>query len=77
MDMRSARGGKALEVIGHYDPLVGDPAKETVLKKERAEYWLGVGATPSETVLSILRKHDVAIPIRAKRKRRRTKRKEG
>ena len=74
MDARSPRGGKALEVIGHYDPFVKDPEKTTVLKKERAEYWLSVGAQPSETVLSILRKHDVAIPIKAKHKRRRKKR---
>jgi small subunit ribosomal protein S16 len=76
MDARCAPGGKALEIIGHYDPLVGDTGKATVVKKDRAEYWLSVGAQPSETVLSILRKHDVAIPIRAKRKRRRKKQKE-
>lgn len=76
MDSRCPQGGKALEIIGHYDPLVTDPAKTTTLNKERAEYWLGVGAAPSETVLSILRKHDVAIPIRAKRRPRRTKRQE-
>ena len=73
IDGRSPRGGKALEIIGHYDPLVTDSGKTTELQKERAEYWLGVGATPSETVLSILKKHDVAIPIRAKRKKRRKK----
>ena len=73
MDARNPRGGKALEIIGHYDPLVSDPSKISDVKKDRAEYWLSVGATPSETVLSILRKHDVSIPIRAKRKKRRTK----
>ena len=76
IDGRCPRGGRALEIIGHYDPLITDSAKTTEVKKERAEYWLSVGATPSETVLSILRKHDVAIPIRAKRKKRRKKPKE-
>ena len=73
IDGRNPRGGKTIEVIGHYDPLVSDSAKTTTLKKDRAEYWLNVGAQPSETVLSILRKHDVAIPIKAKRKKRRKK----
>jgi small subunit ribosomal protein S16 len=70
MDGRKPRGGEALEIIGHYDPLVKDHAKNTKVNKERAEHWLKVGAQPSETVLSILRKHEVTIPVRAKRKRR-------
>jgi small subunit ribosomal protein S16 len=69
-EKRAPRGGTTLEILGHYDPLIDDPTKNTVLKKERAEYWLSVGAVPSETVLSIFHKHDVVIPIRAKRKRR-------
>ncbi len=70
MDGRKPRGGATLEIIGHYDPLVKDAGKATSVNKERAEYWLKVGAQPSETVLSILRKHEVAIPVKAKRKRR-------
>ena len=72
MDTRTPRGGRAIEIIGHYNPLPKDSA-ETVVKKERAEYWLSVGAIASETVLSILKKHEVAIPIKAKRKKRRKK----
>ena len=75
-ETRAPNTGKTLEILGHYDPYNDDPAKSTVLKKERAEYWLGVGAIASETVLSICRKHDVAMPIRAKRKRRKKKAKE-
>ena len=47
MDGRAPRGGRALEIIGHYDPLVDDTAKTTTVKKDRAEYWLSVGAQPS------------------------------
>ena len=72
MDGRKPRGGETLEIIGLYDPLVKDAAKATKVDKERAEYWLKVGAQPSETVLNILREHEVAIPIRAKRKRRKS-----
>jgi small subunit ribosomal protein S16 len=70
MDGRKPRGGATLEIIGHYDPLVKDAGKATKVNKERAEYWLKVGAQPSETVLSILRKHEVVIPPKAKRKPR-------
>ena len=73
MDAKTPRGGKTVEIIGHYDPLVEDPARATALKKERAEYWLSVGAEPSLTVMSILRKHDVGMPIKAARKKRRKK----
>ena len=70
MDARTKRSGKTIEVIGHYDPLAKDPSKTTVVKKDRAEYWLKVGAVPTETVVSILRKHDVAFPVKAKRRKR-------
>ncbi len=73
MDGRKPRGGATLEIIGHYDPLVKDAAKATTVNKERAEYWLKVGAQPSFTVLSILRKHEVAIPVKSKSKRKRRK----
>ena len=72
MDSRSPRGGKTIELLGHYDPLVKDSPRISV-NKERAEYWLSQGATPSDTVLSILRKNEVTIPIKAKRKKRQKK----
>lgn len=73
IDSRAPRGGKTIEILGHYDPL---PENATmVVKKERAEYWLSKGAQPSETVLSILRKSEVDIPIKTKRKKRRNKKK--
>ena len=53
MPARSKRDGKAVEYIGYYNPRT----KEINLKKERAEYWLSVGAQPTETVHSILAKH--------------------
>ena len=44
MDKRRARDSRAIEILGFYDPKT-DPANVQV-KKERAEYWIGVGATP-------------------------------
>lgn len=53
-DSRSPRDGKALEELGSYDPKKkGD---NFTLNLERANYWLSVGAQPSDTVASFIRK---------------------
>lgn len=44
------RGGRPLEILGFLNPLT----KEKNLKKERINYWLSVGAQPSDTVYNIL-----------------------
>ncbi|MEK7172937.1 MAG: 30S ribosomal protein S16 [Patescibacteria group bacterium] len=46
----AARGGRFLEVLGFYNP----KTKETQIKKERVEYWLGCGAQASATVHNLL-----------------------
>jgi small subunit ribosomal protein S16 len=51
-DKLAKRDGRFIEKIGHYDPHKDPP--ETVLDEERALYWLGVGAQPSDTVRNIL-----------------------
>ena len=56
-DSRSPRDGKNIEEIGFYNPLK-DPA-EIKVDADRAKYWLGNGAQPSETVRAILKKADV------------------
>lgn len=62
IDKRCPRDGEAIERLGHYDPCNKDESKQVVLKPERIQYWLGVGAQPSETVAGILRKHGVEKP---------------
>jgi small subunit ribosomal protein S16 len=52
------RDGRFVEIVGHYDPLQ-KPAAIT-LNKERIQHWLGVGAQPSDTVRSFLRKEKIA-----------------
>ncbi|MEN6386270.1 MAG: 30S ribosomal protein S16 [Phycisphaerales bacterium] len=54
IDSRSPRDGRIVEKLGHYDPIEKDAAKQLVLKKERIEYWLSVGAVPSETVAELI-----------------------
>lgn len=48
------RDGKTLEELGNYDPKKGKNA--VALDRERVEYWLQNGATPSETVKSIIKR---------------------
>src|SRR3569833_476512 len=54
-DSRSPRDGKYLEQIGTYNPLLAkdDPAR-VKLNEDRARYWLGVGAQPSDRVARFL-----------------------
>lgn len=56
MDSRTKRDGREIEVLGHYDPLVREEEKQVALKRDRIEYWLGVGAQPSDTVASIVKR---------------------
>jgi small subunit ribosomal protein S16 len=49
-----ARDGRFVEILGSYNPRREPP--ELVLKHERVAYWIGVGAKPSETVRSLLKK---------------------
>ncbi|MGM0462455.1 MAG: 30S ribosomal protein S16 [Fibrobacterota bacterium] len=53
-DKRRAATGKFLEVLGTYDP-AADPAVFTV-EKERYSYWVGKGASVSDTVASLYKK---------------------
>jgi small subunit ribosomal protein S16 len=54
----SPRDGRFLENVGTYNPL-RDPA-EVSLKTERVQYWLQQGATPTDTVRSILNRNGVS-----------------
>jgi small subunit ribosomal protein S16 len=52
-EKRSKRDGKYLENLGTYDPMQ-DPA-EVRLVHDRIQYWIGVGAQPTETVASLIK----------------------
>ncbi|GAA0732654.1 MULTISPECIES: 30S ribosomal protein S16 [Sphingomonas] len=54
-DARAPRDGKFIEKIGTYNPLLAKDSPERVkLDNERATYWLGVGAQPTDRVLRFL-----------------------
>src|SRR4030043_246254 len=54
VDSRTPRDGRILEKLGHNDPIEKNPEKQIVLNRERTEYWLSVGAIPSDSVSEIL-----------------------
>mgnify|MGYP001226873729 CR=1 FL=1 len=72
VDARRPRDGEYLELLGIYDPLIRDDLKKFRINKERAEYWLSVGAQPTEGVYPFLKKaHVVGLfkPKKAKHPR--------
>jgi small subunit ribosomal protein S16 len=52
-DSRSARNGRSIEEIGFYYPKE-EPSRIEV-KSDRVQYWLGVGAQPTEPVVALLK----------------------
>jgi small subunit ribosomal protein S16 len=52
-DSRTKRDGRAIEEIGKYHP-TEEPSLIDI-KSDRAQYWLGVGAQPTEQVLALLK----------------------
>jgi len=59
IDIRTKRDGKVIEKLGTYDPCHKDEDKQVELKADRAQYWLSVGAQPSDTVAGLLKKAGV------------------
>jgi small subunit ribosomal protein S16 len=59
IEKERARNGRALEVVGHYNPLT-HPAKVD-LKHERIEHWTKSGAQLSDTVAKLV-KSNPAVP---------------
>ena len=65
-DSRAPRDGRFIEEIGYYNP-INDPA-EIKIDQERALYWLGVGATPSDTVKSLFSKTGINLRFDLKKR---------
>ncbi|MBR3182004.1 MAG: 30S ribosomal protein S16 [Eggerthellaceae bacterium] len=52
-DSRNRRDGRFIEEVGRYNPCV-TPSLVT-FDQERVDYWLGVGAQPTDTVARLLK----------------------
>jgi len=59
MDRRTPRDGRVIEELGWYDPGAKEVEKQISLNRERIEYWLSVGAQPSETVRDLLQRQGI------------------
>ena len=54
-DSRRARDGRYIERLGFFNPVATGNAVKFEMNNERYQYWLGVGAQPSERVASIVK----------------------
>lgn len=54
IDSQRKREGRALEYLGHYNPMMDPP--EIKIDLDRVRGWISKGAQPTETVVSLLRK---------------------
>lgn len=50
------REAPPIEEVGTYDPMVADKAARVKMNLERIEYWISVGAQPSEAVAALIKK---------------------
>ncbi len=59
-DRRSPRDGRVIEELGTYDPHVSETDARCTLNGPRVDYWLSVGAQPSDAVRVLIRKYGTA-----------------
>jgi len=73
IDKRRSRDGRALEILGFYDPLT-EPAT-VQLDRAKIQDWIGKGAQPSETVVKLMRQaeRDAAAGAEADKPKRPTR----
>jgi len=56
IDRQKSRDGLPIEEVGTYDPMVKTKSDRVKVNMERIDYWLSVGATPSDRVATLLKK---------------------
>ena len=71
IDKRRSRDGRALEILGYYDPLT-EPAT-LHLEREKIQAWIGKGAQPSDTVQKLLRQAEAKPAAEEPKPRRATR----
>lgn len=65
-DSRAKRDGRFIEILGHYQPLAAE--SKVKIDSDRALHWLKVGARPSDTVRSLMRKAGILKQFHEARK---------
>jgi small subunit ribosomal protein S16 len=61
IEKERARNGRALEVVGHYNPLTTPP--QVMLKHERVAHWTKSGAQLSDTVKRLVQNNPAVQPV--------------
>jgi len=56
IDSRKSRDSDPIEELGTYDPMVTNKSNRVKLNLERVDYWLSVGAIPSDRVKTLIKK---------------------
>ena len=69
-DARSPRDGRIIETLGYYLPKSKRPDEQVGLNAERVAYWLSVGAQPSETARSLIKRAGIELPAKKPNKKR-------
>jgi small subunit ribosomal protein S16 len=67
------RNGRVIETLGYYLPKAKRLEEQSSLNSERISYWLSVGAQPSETVASLIKRAGIKLPDAGKRVRKKRK----
>jgi small subunit ribosomal protein S16 len=62
MDKRAPRDGRVLEELGFYDPVAPED-KQLNFNSERITHWLKVGAQPSDTARSLIRRAGIEVGL--------------
>jgi small subunit ribosomal protein S16 len=72
-DPRFPRDGRIIEALGYYLPLMPRAQEQLKLNAERVQYWLSVGAKPSDTVAAMIERSGMTVPVPKKRERKKSK----
>jgi small subunit ribosomal protein S16 len=56
-DTKNPRDGRIIEEVGTYDPSIPETDARVTFNQERLQYWLSVGALPSEHVAIFIKKY--------------------
>jgi len=72
-DPRFPRDGRIIEALGYYLPLMPRAQEQVKLNTERIQYWLSVGAKPSDTVAQMIEKSGLTVPVPKKAERAKSK----
>ncbi|MGB3969410.1 MAG: 30S ribosomal protein S16 [Planctomycetota bacterium] len=65
-DPRFPRDGRIIEALGYYLPLMPRAQDQVKLNTERVQYWMSVGAKPSDTVAQMVEKAGLTVPVTKK-----------